>query len=413
LVGLPARGKSYIIFNVGNKRRNVIVEKAAAGQPTQEHDSHFFDPTNEDAKQLRDQLAMDCLEELLTWLKAGGKIGIHDATNSNRERRRSLIERCTNEPGVSVMFVESICNDPVVLARNMRLKLSGPDYHDMPPEQAMHDFTERVHNYESAYETISDAEQEQEDVQVCQIINVGRKVISSNIQGYLAGQVVFYLMNMNLARRQIWLTRHGESIDNLVGRIGGDAALSPCGRKYAAALARLIEKERKVFLEQPLDEGEKPPSEVFHVWTSCMARTMETAAHFQEPTYDVQVPLTYEQIQQRYPDEFAARQEDKLRYRYIGTGGESYLDVIERLNPLIVELERQRNSTLIITHRVVMRALLAYFGDIPLERMVRMVVPLHTVYCIEPKPYGASFRRFAYREETDCFVEQVSRMRAR
>jgi 6-phosphofructo-2-kinase len=87
--------------------------------------------------------------------------------------------------------------------------------------------------------------------------------------------------------------------------------------------------------------------------------------------------------------------------------------VIERLNPLIVELERQRDSTLIITHRVVMRALLAYFGDIPLDKMVRMVVPLHTVYCIEPKPYGAILRRFVYREEDDTFVEQQPRVNNR
>ena len=35
------------------------------------------------------------------------------------------------------------------------------------------------------------------------------------------------------------------------------------------------------------------------------------------------------------------RQKDKLNYRYPGPAGESYRDVIERLRPMIVELERQ------------------------------------------------------------------------
>lgn len=33
-------------------------------------------------------------------------------------------------------------------------------------------------------------------------------------------------MNAHLYPRVIWLTRHGESIDNIHGRIGGDSSLS-------------------------------------------------------------------------------------------------------------------------------------------------------------------------------------------
>ena len=34
--------------------------------------------------------------------------------------------------------------------------------------------------------------------------------------------------------------RHGESLNNLYGRIGGDASLSPRGEKYARALAAFV-----------------------------------------------------------------------------------------------------------------------------------------------------------------------------
>lgn len=100
--------------------------------------------------------------------------------------------------------------------------------------------------------------------------------------------------------------------------------------------------------------------------------------------------MTYEEIQENYPEEFALRDQDKYRYRYpkgevrrdgsplisvvrsLGTelelmpsGGlclQSYEDLVQRLEPVIMELERQEN-VLVICHQAVMRCLLAYFLD--------------------------------------------------
>ena len=59
--------------------------------------------------------------------------------------------------------------------------------------------------------------------------------------------------------------------------------------------------------------------------------------------------------QTRYPEEFSKRNADKLNYRYPGAAGESYLDVIERVRPVIIELERQRKSIVIVCHLAVLR----------------------------------------------------------
>ena len=59
--------------------------------------------------------------------------------------------------------------------------------------------------------------------------------------------------------------------------------------------------------------------------------------------------LELTRLQQAYPDDFANRDEDKFNYRY--RGGESYRDVVVRLEPVIMELERQENI-LIIGHQV-------------------------------------------------------------
>jgi 6-phosphofructo-2-kinase len=88
--------------------------------------------------------------------------------------------------------------------------------------------------------------------------------------------------------------------------------------------------------------------------------------------------MTYQEIQQKHPSEYKSRQANKLFYRYPGMGGESYIDVIHRLQPMIVELERMTQSCLIITHRVVMRILLGYLLDWTREEMPHMMVPIHT-----------------------------------
>jgi broad specificity phosphatase PhoE len=60
--------------------------------------------------------------------------------------------------------------------------------------------------------------------------------------------------------------------------------------------------------------------------------------------------MTYEEIAETHPDEFQARAQNKLTYRY--PMGESYVDVIRRLEPVIFELERSRDPVLVVGHRV-------------------------------------------------------------
>jgi len=66
--------------------------------------------------------------------------------------------------------------------------------------------------------------------------------------------------------------------------------------------------------------------------------------------------------QEHYPDDYANRDEDKFNYRY--RGGESYRDVVTRLEPVIMELERQENI-LIIGHQAILRCLFVDFDKLP------------------------------------------------
>ena len=47
--------------------------------------------------------------------------------------------------------------------------------------------------------------------------------------------------------------------------------------------------------------------------------------------------MTYKEIEAQMPEEWNRRQQDKLAYRY--PRGESYLDVIHRLDPIVHEVD--------------------------------------------------------------------------
>jgi 6-phosphofructo-2-kinase/fructose-2,6-biphosphatase len=91
-------------------------------------------------------------------------------------------------------------------------------------------------------------------------------------------------------------------------------------------------------------------------------------------------------------DEFAARKADKFRYRY--PSGESYSDVIQRLEPVIVEIERQRDPVVVVGHQAVLRALYGYFQGIPQDECPHLNIPLHTVIELRPVESGYEEERF-------------------
>lgn len=512
MVGLPARGKSYVtkklcrylnwqqhgarIFNVGNTRRKAnqnvgpsnqplpdsslnvgmftnsksnthhlssIQENAPSpcqdpsdagtlpdiapnlqldekqDKPSNGQSADFFSPDNPETYALREKWAMDTLEELLDYVLDGnGSAGILDATNTTITRRRRVLDRIKERSGgrLKVLFLESICSNNALIESNIRLKLSGPDYKDVDTDVAIKDFVSRMHNYEKAYQTIGPEEEADDDFQYIKMIDVGRKVVCYNIKGFLAGQVVFFLLNFNLAERQIWITRHGESEDNATGRIGGDAPLTDRGRKFAAAASRFMRSQKKRFREMQLQKhidnvrilqrsGSEPTTPIsepeepsFCVWTSMLRRSIETGDAFSEDVFDIKEMrmlnelgsgicdgMTYPEIKAKYPQEYASRMADKVQYRYPGPGGESYLDVINRLRPVIVEVERMTDNALIIGHRVVCRVLLAYFMNLGREAIGDLDVPLHTLYCLEPKPYGVAWEVYVYNDETDWFYK--------
>jgi broad specificity phosphatase PhoE len=394
MVGLPARGKTYTarkvarylswrgvktkVFNVGNYRR----ARSGAQVP-----HSFFDPANPEGFGARREAAEAAMSDMIGWFSGGGEVGIYDATNSTRERRAWVMAEL-GKVGASLAFIESICEDPALVEANIReTKLGSPDYVGIEPEDAAKDFSSRIEHYLSVYEPL-----EEGDLSWIKIVDAGRQVIVNRAEDYLLTKVAAFVMNLHLIPKTLWFSRHGQSEFNIHDRVGGDSGLSPQGQIYAQSLARFF------------SDKDRP-----QVWTSTLRRTLETSAPLGGPDRSWKAldeinagicdGMTYLQIDQEFPGIASARRADKLGYRY--PQGESYVDVIERLEPVIFELERSRESTLVIAHQAILRALYAYFTNHPREDVPYLSVPLHTVTQITPKTYGCVEMRFSLPPQVD------------
>ncbi|GMH12546.1 hypothetical protein Nepgr_014387 [Nepenthes gracilis] len=393
LVGLPARGKTFTAakltrylrwlghdtkhFNVGKYRRLKLGTNQSAD---------FFRGDNPDGLEARNEVAALAMEDMISWMQEGGQVGIFDATNSTKQRRNMLMKMA--EGRCKIIFLETLCNDKRIIERNIRLKVQqSADYAEETDfEAGCRDFRNRLENYEKVYETVEEGSYIK---MIDMVSGYGGQIQVNNISGYLPGRIVFFLVNTHLTPRPILLTRHGESRDNVRGRIGGDSVLSDAGELYAKKLSNFVEKRLK---------SERAAS----IWTGTLQRSILTANHIvgfpkiqwrslDEINAGVCDGMTCEEIKKNMPEEYDSRERDKLRYRY--PRGESYLDVIQRLEPVIIELERQRAPVVVISHQDVLRALYAYFADRPLKEIPHIEVPLHTIVEIQMGVTGVREKR--------------------
>ncbi|XP_033943138.1 6-phosphofructo-2-kinase/fructose-2,6-bisphosphatase 2-like isoform X2 [Pseudochaenichthys georgianus] len=387
MIGLPARGKTYMgkkltrylnwigvptkVFNLGVYRREAV-------QSYKSFD--FFRHDNKEAMEIRKQCALVALEDVKAYLnEEGGQIAVFDATNTTRERRDLILNFAKDNSYKDV-------------------KVSSPDYPERDRESVMEDFLKRIECYKVTY-TPLDPDEHDKNRSFIQVINVGRSFLVNRVQDYIQSKIVYYLMNIHVHSHSIYLCRHGESHHNVEGRIGGDAELSERGKEFSAALKGFVEEHRLSDLK---------------VWTSQLRRTIQTAEELGVPYEQWKIlneidagvceEMSYEMIEETYPEEFAMRDQDKYHYRY--PGGESYQDLVQRLEPVIMELERQGN-VLVICHQAVMRCLLAYFLDKSADDLPYLKCPLHTVLKLTPVAYGCKVDMF------DLKVEAVNTHRDR
>jgi 6-phosphofructo-2-kinase/fructose-2,6-biphosphatase len=136
------------------------------------------------------------------------------------------------------------------------------------------------------------------------------------------------------------------------------------------------------------------------IWTSTLKASTETAGALplRPPRIALRAlnrikvgrfaGLSVEEFRSEYPAEYAERERDRLNFRF--PEGESYLDLAQRLQPAIIELERIKSPVVIISHRSVLRVLRNYFTGSSMEDMPYMQVSKSSVLLessMEDMPY--------------------------
>jgi broad specificity phosphatase PhoE len=230
--------------------------------------------------------------------------------------------------------------------------------------------------------------------------------VVNKVKGFLMQKVVNFIMNLRTTSHAFYLTRHGQSEYNDLGRIGGDSGLTEHGLRYAEKLAAFVDKQ--VVRDE---HNQHVPA---RLWTSTMRRTKETAQFIQQTKImiksDVDASLefewvqmrprawhhldelfagscdgmTYEEIEEQFPEEWSRRNVDKLAYRY--PRGESYLDVIARLEPIIIEMERHQEPLVIVAHQGILRIIYAFYMGLSRAEAPYLSIPLNTVVQLIPGP---------------------------
>ena len=309
--------------------------------------------------------------------------------------RKHLIETGDD---VKLMFIEIELTDRQLLKQHAH----GCSAHDREKLERLREW------YECSYTPIGRSASSEANLSFLRYRNF-RDMETHRMHGYLRMRVAQFLSVLRPWKHTIFLSRHGESTYNIEQKLGGDPALSSAGEEYARRLgvysARCIQRNQHT--------GKNVAA---RLWTSSLQRTELTAAHIPHPDlhrdHDELEDLTdaledqpvWKQMRHRvfrnldeiYAGTFdgmtekqiaamdarfgADRKVDKLATRY--PHGESYLDIMTRLEPLILELHSYQEPLLIVSHQATLRVLRAYLlrdASISRDKCPTIDIPQHTV----------------------------------
>ncbi|VVC41128.1 Histidine phosphatase superfamily,P-loop containing nucleoside triphosphate hydrolase,6- [Cinara cedri] len=378
MVGLPARGKTVLAdkiqqyLNWTNHKAKVFCVSSYRRKHIESYSSHdLFRKENSEAAEIRQLSAQEAQDDATKWLQDGGDVAILDGTHITQARRQAVYDHFYKIMGYKVLFIECVCDDEMLLEHNVKEVLQfSKDYRNMSSEKALDDFHHKIEHYMEQHEPMKP---KTDGYSYIKYLNGGESLTVCRLNYPMQSEVLAFVSNFKPLSKTFYFSRHGESENNVLGRIGGDADLSVRGRTYAAALARYFNSDDRL--------------EDLRVWTSELKRTHQTAQGIKAPIEHVPAlnelyagvceGLSYEEMQCKFPQEFAWRDQDKLQYRY--PWGESYIDIMTRLKPVLLQLEGEIDNLLIISHQAVLRCLLGYFLNKKHEELPYINVPLHII----------------------------------
>ncbi|MDZ7760595.1 MAG: 6-phosphofructo-2-kinase/fructose-2,6-bisphosphatase [Desulfovermiculus sp.] len=381
MTGLPARGKSTIaarikesflasdiateIFNNGDLRRQLIDRNTAGAD--------FYDPNNTQGTALREHIAITNIKNAAQFIHQGGDVAILDATNVSRKRRELILSMLTDHP---VLFIETVNSDPEILEANINRKARLPEFAHFAHQDAVASFKERIQYYEHI------ASPFQDEANYIQVDSLHNKILKFWLNDHLPHFEQLRDLLVTDYVKNLFLVRHGQTTDNTVERIGGDAPLTEKGQEQALRLSNTFEstplpyifcsqKQRTWHTAKPICDKQ-----------SCGC-TLIQLEEFNEIDAGICEEMTYEQIKTQKPDVYYERLMDK--YNYVYPQGEGYVSMRTRIDRGVKKalfLSGNADNIVIVGHRAVNRMILAHFLYRRIEDVPYIYVPQNQYYHI-------------------------------
>lgn len=325
-----------------------------------------------------------------------------DGTNTRTGRRRAVETFFQENMKIryKLIWIESICHIKDIIEKNIfKTKINSPDYkHWEDHDKAAEDFRNRINEYEKVYEKVS-IENDGENSAFIQIINQGEKLIVRNVKGYVESKIISYIANLHTGDRPIYFLRDGETEFSKLNLIGGDSPLSETGYKFANLSSDFFSNENKDWLSQ------KPEILCSTMKSACQTadklkflNNYKTVKSLDEMNTGLRDGMSKIEVKSKFPEEEFVRNSNKLVFRY--PRGESYMDVLDRIEPIIFEIERIKNPVIIVAHLKILRCLYGYFAGVPLEIIPDLAMPRNTIIKFVPDAYGYYEMRYKINVET-------------
>lgn len=83
--------------------------------------------------------------------------------------------------------------------------MSSPDYTNMNTDAVLRDFLLRIEHYQERYQLLDEVKEK--ELSYMKIYNTGEKVVVHKHEGHIQSRIVYYLMNIHITPRTIYLTR--------------------------------------------------------------------------------------------------------------------------------------------------------------------------------------------------------------
>ncbi|KIY70507.1 6PF2K-domain-containing protein [Cylindrobasidium torrendii FP15055 ss-10] len=403
---------------------------------------------------LRKKVSDGCEQQIWDFFKTG-QVVIYDANNGTKAARTATAEKFAGK-GIHVIFLESLCDNKDIIEANIRsVKISSPDYRGWNPDKAVQDYFRRIRDHENFYEPV-----EEKTYPCIRILNVGEKIMVNDIKGYLQSRIVFFLMNIHNRYRTIYFARSGQSLiehsykaDSDLSPAGWEYAeklkdfvvqrraqtlrargLDPASsrlviwtstRRRAHHTAWPFVVRRPIIIndlpEEDSDDDEAIPTrstpmtqalssnEDYHVnviQPSISRRNTDVIQAASMPVKIVEKPqmseinpgiwdgLSPEQAKKFYPKDWDRFLKDPYAFR--APRAESYHDLSVRLEPTLIELEREQEDLLIIGHASVIRCLLAYLIGLPATEIPAIEIARGDLLEVVPASYGVHSQAFHF-----------------